>query len=561
MKKLLVTVTGIICCIYSFTQEEEKNWGEVTGNTSVAMQQYSEDTIINAQVPDQITTLNAFTNIIYTNGNFSAGMRYETYLNSQLGYPERFKGTGIGYRFVRFNTDGLDITAGNFYEQFGNGLIFRSYEERGLGLDNAMDGVRVIYTPKPGLTFKGVYGKQRFDFDGGLINGNGILRGVDAELNFNEFMGWTDSKFFISVGASGVSKYQEDDRTDLVLPENVAAIAGRVNMAYGGLSMFGEYAHKFNDPSGDNGFIYKEGTSLLANITYSTRGFYVLAETKFVDNMSFRTDRNAQLTDLNINFLPALTKTHTYNLAATLYPYATQPTGEVAYQGEIGYTFPKASKDSTILGKIGGKYGLSITANLAVAYGLDSTSLHDLDEQRLGYSAPMFATGDMYFADFNVEVKKKWTKKFKTNYMYFNFVYNNKINQGAYDNQGVAVPGTVYADIHVLDISYKIASKHNLRMELQHMGTNQHLQDWATVVLEYTYSPHWFVAIIDQYNYGNDNPDERIHYLYGTVGFIKNSTRITAGYGKQRAGLFCVGGVCRPVPASNGLTLTITSSF
>jgi len=32
-------------------------------------------------------------------------------------------------------------------------------------------------------------------------------------------------------------------------------------------------------------------------------------------------------------------------------------------------------------------------------------------------------------------------------------------------------------------------------------------------------------------------------------------------YGKQREGIFCVGGVCRNVPASNGVTLTITSSF
>ena len=32
-------------------------------------------------------------------------------------------------------------------------------------------------------------------------------------------------------------------------------------------------------------------------------------------------------------------------------------------------------------------------------------------------------------------------------------------------------------------------------------------------------------------------------------------------YGKQRAGVFCVGGVCRAVPASNGLTFSFTSSF
>jgi len=32
-------------------------------------------------------------------------------------------------------------------------------------------------------------------------------------------------------------------------------------------------------------------------------------------------------------------------------------------------------------------------------------------------------------------------------------------------------------------------------------------------------------------------------------------------YGRQRAGIFCVGGVCRQVPAANGLTLSVTSTF
>ena len=33
------------------------------------------------------------------------------------------------------------------------------------------------------------------------------------------------------------------------------------------------------------------------------------------------------------------------------------------------------------------------------------------------------------------------------------------------------------------------------------------------------------------------------------------------GYGKQREGLLCIGGVCRQVPASNGLTFSLTTSF
>ena len=66
---------------------------------------------------------------------------------------------------------------------------------------------------------------------------------------------------------------------------------------------------------------------------------------------------------------------------------------------------------------------------------------------------------------------------------------------------------------------------------------------------------------MDQYNYGNPVEGQKLHYIYGSLGYIKDATRITLGYGRQRAGLFCVGGVCRFVPASNGLTLSFTHSF
>ena len=43
------------------------------------------------------------------------------------------------------------MTVGNFYDQFGSGLVFRSYEERNLGIDNAMDGFRLILQPIDGV--------------------------------------------------------------------------------------------------------------------------------------------------------------------------------------------------------------------------------------------------------------------------------------------------------------------------------------------------------------------------------------------------------------------------
>jgi hypothetical protein len=83
-------------------------------------------------------------------------------------------------------------------------------------------------------------------------------------------------------------------------------------------------------------------------------------------------------------------------------------------------------------------------------------------------------------------------------------------------------------------------------------------------LIEYTISPHWYITVYDEYNYAEDEKyglDRSIHHLNGSVAYVHETTRVSLGYGRQRAGVLCVGGVCRVVPAATGFTLSITSSF
>lgn len=525
--------------------------GQINGNVSILWQQYNEDSLIGATVPPEKTGFNAYANLIYTKGNFSAGTRFESYFPAILGYPGRFKGTGIGYRYARYQHQALDVTIGNFYDQFGSGLIFRSYEDRFLGIDNAMDGFRVIFNPIDGVYLKGIYGRQRLDFDSRLINGDGIIRGADLELSINDmFPALAEKKTKIILGGSYLSKYQVDNNSELILPENVASGAGRISIFNGGFNLFAEYVHKKNDPSADNGFIYKNGDALMVNAGWSKKGIGFNAGAKLIDNMSFRSDRNLNLLDLPINFIPAITKPHTYNLVATLYPYASVLNGEASATAEFFYKFTKDTP-------LGGKYGTNISVNFAMANAMDTTHIVGEDQALIGYNTNFFGMGDAKFVrDLNIELKKKFSKKFQAKYTYYYLEFNTEVAQVTLDYKGL-----VYADIHVLETKYKIKPKHSLRSEFQVLFTEQDKGDWGTVLIEYSWSPHWFFSVIDQYNYGNDDPDERIHYLFGTFGYINGSNRLSVGYGKRREGIFCVGGVCRTVPASNGLEISITSSF
>jgi len=548
--------------------------GQVTGNVSLLWQSYSEDEAINAAVPAEKAAMNAWANLIYTRGKFSAGLRYESYNNALVGFPGRFKGNGIGYRFARYNDDMFDVTIGNFYEQFGSGMIFRTYEERFLGIDNAMDGMRIVFKPFQGVTLKGVYGRQRLDFDDGLITGDGLIRGADADININQlFEDLADKDLQVNIGGSFLSKFQsgstiEKDTLFLEVPQNVGSSAGRVNAFYKGFNLYGEYVRKINDPSADNGYIYKDGEAYLASLAYSQRGFGFTLGGKVIDNMSFRSDRDLQLLDAPINFLPPTTKVHTYNLAATLYPYATViTTGESAYSVEVFKKFKPSeiqegergigSSFKKLYNTIVGEYGTTITANFAAANSLDTTNLAGQEGVVYGYERNTLGFGSTkYIRDLNVEVSRKFNKNFKAKYTYYYLEFNTTTNAVTTDFKGL-----LFADIHVLELQNRLSKHHSLRTEVQTLFTEQDKGDWATLLFEYSFSPHWFVSVMDQYNFGNDDPNDRIHYLYGTVGYIDGANRLTMGYGKRRAGVFCVGGVCRAVPSSNGFEITFTSSF
>ena len=534
--------------------------GQVHGNFSSDIQYYNEDSAIGAVVLPQKMGANAWANLIYTNGAFEAGGRFESYTPPLAGYPDGlpYSGSGVGFRYARYTMSDLEVTVGNFFEQFGQGMIFRSYEERYLGVDNAMDGIRVKYRPVPGLMLKGFVGQQRLNFANEAVKGPGTVRGFDAEISLSEFFDstWTSANNLI-LGGSFVSKYQEDRDPLLELPENVGAYAVRANFTTPKWNLYAEYAYKINDPNNKNGFIYKDGQGLLLNATYSVKGFGLSLGAHSFDNMFYQSDRSAATPfDLNINFLPPLAKQHTYNLPATLYPYATQPNSEWAAQGELFYKWKKGTA-------IGGKYGTKIALNASLAYSQDTTRLGAVDDTtaRKGYRSEFFTPGDRrYFQDITVELRKKVSEHWELALTYLNVAYDIDIIQG---KPGKSV---IYTDMFILEGLHNFSDRTSLRFELQHLSTKQDQGNWATALAELTFSPHWFVAAMDQYNYiGSPELEakgqEQLHYPIGSVGYIRGGNRFQMNYGRQRAGIFCVGGVCRQVPAANGLTLSITSTF
>ena len=504
-----------------------------------------KDKAIGADEVDNWALTNTYADVNVMSSHFDGGARFEFLEYPLPGYEDKFKGWGVPNIYIKAHYDKWNLTAGSFYEQFGSGFILRTYEERSLGVDNSLFGARLVVNPVSGLSIKALSGKQRRYWS---LNDSWVS-GADVELNLDQWLkGLSNNGTYLTLGASWVNKYESDEdiMTDathkLNLPSFVNAFDVRASVQTGNLNVLAEYAWKTQDPSFDNGYIYRQGKVAMLSATYSKKGLSMLLQAKRSDNMSFRSKRTVTGISSNINHLPAFTMEHTYALAA-LYPYATHPDGEWAYQAEFAYNFKRRSF-------LGGKYGTNVKVNFSHVHAIDRNEHDGASMGSDGYGSAFWKWGKQtYYQDLNFQIEKKFSKNFKLNLMYMNQFYNKTVIEG----EG----GMVHSDIFVAEGKYQFSRKLTLRGELQYLSTDEDQGDWMYGLLELSFLPHWMFTISDMYNSGETN----LHYYQGYVTFNTGSHRLQLGYGRTRSGFNCSGGVCRHVPASKGVTLSYNYNF
>ena len=526
MKRHFLYFIVLCCCLSAVAQDQEQQGQgknvKITGSIQSDMLVPMRDEAIGAEKTEDFQT-NTYADLMLQSKYVDAGLRLE-YLDHPLpGFEKDFKGWGLPHFWVKGRYKNTELTLGTFYEQFGLGLILRSYEERSLGIDNSLLGARLVTRPYKGITIKALSGRQRryWSWNKGLVSG------ADAELNLNEWIpALQQHGTELMIGGSWVNKYekQEDIFVDpthkLNLPKYVNAWDVRATLNTGPWSFLAEYAQKTQDPSFDNGYSYEKGTVGVLSGSFSQKGLSILLQAKRSENMSFRSRRSMIGTSSFINHLPAFTQDQTYALAA-LYPYATQlADGEWAYQAEVGYNFKRKTK-------LGGKYGMNV---------------------KLNFSLVRWA-GETFYQDIDLTVTRKLSKSVKLALMYMNQRYNQTVVEGH--------GGMIRSNIFIADAKFQLSSKTSLRTELQYLSTPDDLGDWLYGLAEFSLAPSWMFSVSDMYNVGETN----IHYYHADVTFSASGHRVSLGFGRTRAGYNCSGGVCRYVPASRGFTLSYNYNF
>jgi hypothetical protein len=544
MKKIFVIF--LILLVY---QAQAQDFSHFSGGYEAYLQYYQDDAPTNFEAPsDRIRSMNYF-NVGYQYKQFSLGLQYEAYLpQAFLGYNPALDDNGIATYFAAYHKDNLDITAGYFYDQFGSGLVFRAWEDRQLGINNAVRGIRVKYNFDDLFTFTALTGNQRLAFD----LSKSTLYGANADININKI--FKLKKWQLKGGFSYLGRFEQTASANPDLKPLVSSYSSRLDVTVGSFNSNFEYVYKTPDSRAANQVLLDQvlfdGNAWLWNLGYSQKGLGVNATFRRLENIQMYSERLLEGNSYNtgvLNFVPGLTKQHDFSLA-NIYVYQAQPGisfgeekfGEIGGQIDVFYTFKRKTA-------LGGKYGTKLAFNISRWHGLNAT----FDHARQIYRADFFKPGELYFQDINLEIRKKLTKNFKTVFTYIDVKYNKPKLEGEGE--------FVHANIAVADLELKLNKKRSARLELQHLATKDDLKNWAAALLEYNFNHHFNMYAGDMYNYGNEF--NKTHYFNVGATYTKSSARLSLSYGRQRGGLLCVGGVCRNVPASKGVTASISMSF
>ena len=535
---IALVLFGIVTVFNMSASDSNDQKGYVAGSFETNTNYYLKDLRTTATVPDGNFGSNNYLKLDYYNNKFTAGMQLEGYAPALVGYSSDLKGFNLTNYYVNWKDDDFSITAGTLYDQFGSGLLFRSWEDRAIGLNNAVTGARMTYSYKDILNVKALWGMPRF----GMKYSQTQVRGADLSFVLSNVFNIRNT--YIAIEGSVLNRYEalDADRIADGVKPDATGWSARLNAESHGFFLKAEYVdagqkYYYNTSYSGEGQMYhrKRGNAQLVETGYNGGGLGVNLSLRRLEWMDSKVVTDASSNVNMLNYVPALCTQYTYMLT-TLHPYGAR-TGEISSRftnsGEIGGqldVFYNVKRGTWL----GGKRGMKVHANFS--------TYHTIAQEGT------FRPGNLLFRDMSVDVEKQWTRKFKSVLLWSFQEYTPSYGASRTTN---------LSNIIVADLLYKFTDSLAARLELQYLITYEDQKDWMAALLEVSFAPHWSVYAADMYNHGMT----KVHYYNGGFSYSRSRTKVALGYGRYKAGYICSGGVCRQIPAYTGANLSVTMMF
>lgn len=519
--------------------------GTLTGDFMTNFNSFMKDTAIRASgnplYDNALSGGEAWLSLRYSINDFTVFVRADAFQNSNLKVPTSpMSDFGIGAWNISKEFNNLSLQAGYIYDQIGSGLLFRSYEDRGLLIDNALIGVEAKYRFGNNLMMKAFGGQQK---NNNFVNNQRyapIIKGFNAEGDYSfgqvhivpgvgVLNRTLDANSMFTVAAA----INNQEISTRFLPRyNMYAMTAYNTLTYKNFSWYAEAAYKTHeailakDATGADLLVDRPGNIQFTTLSYGRKGIALNLTGKRTENFVMRTSPNEILLNGMLNWQP---------IVAVLRPF------------RLMSRYTPASQD---ISEMAGTANAVISPNDVTTINLTYTHINTLQDKMLYREA---------YADLVYQGMDKWVLEGGVQYMQYNIA--------AYQNRSTPFP-ILTAITPFAEITYKFSDSRSMRVELQYMQAERDYGSWAFALVEYNIAPKWSLSVSDMYNIkpnpGADNlnyknPGNHYYNVFGA--YTKGPHRFTLAYVKQVDGINCTGGVCRYEPAFSGIKATLTSSF
>lgn len=550
MMLTLATLSGLAL----FAQNEDK--GQLSGNLLLNTQKYIRDDSIGAITKVYKQNTAGFEGWLYLNyriKGYSFILRYDAFNNSPLLNPQgSTTAHGIGFYQINKKVDRLEITAGSFYDQLGSGLLFRAYEQRQIGIDYALQGLRLQYDFSPNLKAKAFGGNQK----GSVDNRFGYTKQVVLGANLEGFVELGSASRFgsLTLGASFLNRTLDDGEMSKIvstinnyplnerfIPKyNVYGGNGYFSWSLGNFTWNSEYTRKSKEAIRiDNQWENHGGEIIYTSMSWGKSGIKlgkqkasigVNVQGRHIDKFSMRTSPNELLLNGLLAYMPSLTRQNTYRLLAR-YNAPAQELGEDGVQGEIDI---RPSKKTQIT--LNGSYVQSLPSN--------------------GKNGKAELLYREYYGEIIQSIKKVKIKLGLQSIEY---------NQAVYEQE------PSYRNVHTFtpfgEVQWTMKNSRGLRFEWQYLHTREDQGSFANAMLEFYLNAYFTFAVGDMVNvqphrYENMVIAKKVlHYPTIFASYNRDKSVYTLAFIKQQQGVNCSGGICRIEPAFSGIRFTVSTNF
>jgi hypothetical protein len=460
MKKIYFVALALASLsAYAQQSGELTEKGQFSGNFQMNTQFYLRDDKIGASTTQYLrekSSTEAWLFMNYKLKGFNFTVRYDLFNNSPLFNPfQAYTNQGLGYWEITKEIDKFSITGGYFYDQFGTGLIFRAYEDRNIGIDFAVQGARIVYTPTENLRLKVFTGRQKYRFDTRepVIKGGNIEYRLPVSENAILDMGTslvnrTLDQNTMSQVANTINGYTLEKRFNPTY--NVYSWNLYNTLNYKKFTLYLEYCNKSPEAILDysSTLVKKGGNIYYASLSYATKGLGINGQIRRIETYPLRVNPLEIQPFPNsavINYMPALTRQNTYRLLAR-YNSVVQDLGENAAQLEITF---KPNK----------KFSMNINTSAVNA-------LNGVDFNKSIPKIKWDSTTKL-FSEFYVDASYKFTSAFKMMAGIQFIGYNQVLFEGKPQEKAPYVNAiTPFGEF-----TYRLTPTRSVRLEWQYMHT------------------------------------------------------------------------------------------